>query len=150
MIAGVVARAREAIAGAGDAPAPDVTAAHEAATDDGDAPGVTINVRLPDGAEADPGDTLFVLARSAASGSRMPIAVQRLTVGQLPLQLRLDDSSSMAGQKLSEAGEVVLVAQVSPDGRPGQATATWVAQSGPVVPSVAGDAVELLLAPNTP
>ena len=66
----------------------------------------------------------------------MPIAVQRLTGAQLPVTLRLDDSNSMAGQKLSAASSVIVAVQVSRSGRPGEANARWLGQAGPVAPSV--------------
>ena len=71
-------------------------------------------VALPEGPGLAPTDTVFVLARNAASDSRMPIAVQRLQAAQLPVTLRLDDSNSMAGQKLSATESVMVVVQVSP------------------------------------
>ncbi|HEY7775722.1 MAG TPA: hypothetical protein VIC02_04185, partial [Kineobactrum sp.] len=82
------------------------------------------------------------------SDSRMPIAVQRLQAGDLPATLRLDDSSSMAGQKLSEAGEVVVIVQVSPDGSPGEANASWLGRAGPLQPSRSADTLAITLQPQ--
>ena len=65
----------------------------------------------------------------------MPIAVQRFEAGELPLTLRLDDSNSMAGQKLSSFESVMVLVQISPDGRPGEAGASWLGQAGPLNPS---------------
>ncbi len=110
--------------------------------------GVTVRVALPEGATLAPSDTVFVLARNAASSSRMPIAVQRLQAGQLPATLRLDDSNSMAGQKLSTTESVVVVVQVSPSGTPGEASATWLGQAGPLAPSVDISPKEILLHPK--
>ena len=62
-------------------------------------------------AQASPGDAVFIFAR--AQGSRMPLAVVRHLVSELPLTLTLDDSSSMAGQKLSDFEQVTVVARVS-------------------------------------
>jgi cytochrome c-type biogenesis protein CcmH len=140
MIGGIIEQARAKL---GEAPgvAPAVVA-------DAAGIGVSVNVTLPVGATVAPGDTVFVLARNAASDSRMPIAVQRLQGRQLPLQLRLDDSNSMAGQKLSEVASVMVVVQVSPEGRPGEANATWTGQAGPVEPSAAGEPVEIVLQPR--
>jgi cytochrome c-type biogenesis protein CcmH len=109
--------------------------------------GVTVAVSMPQGAAAAPGDTVFVLARNAESDSRMPIAVQRLKGSQLPLTLRLDDSKSMAGQKLSETATVLVIVQVSPSGQPGEANATWLGQAGPLAPSEATEPVEIVLVP---
>lgn len=109
--------------------------------------GVTVAVALPEGAAIAPGDTVFVLARNAESDSRMPIAVQRLRGSQLPLTLRLDDSNSMAGQKLSETPAVLVLVQVSPSGQPGEANATWLGQAGPLAPAADSRPVEIILSP---
>ncbi len=111
--------------------------------------GVTVRVALPEGASVAPTDTVFVLARNAASDSRMPIAVQRLQAQQLPVTLRLDDSNSMAGQKLSDTDSVMVVVQVSPSGAPGEAAATWLGQAGPLAPSSDTSPREILLQPRT-
>ena len=108
----------------------------------------TVRVSLPGDARVNATDTVFILARSAAADSRMPIAVQRLRGSQLPLTLRLDDSNSMAGQKLSAADSVVVVVQVSPDGRPGEAFATWLGRAGPLAPSLEAKPLEIVLQPR--
>jgi cytochrome c-type biogenesis protein CcmH len=79
----------------------------------------------------------------------MPIAVQRLQAQQLPVILRLDDSNSMAGQKLSDTESVIVVVQVSPSGAPGEAAATWLGQVGPLAPSSDTSPREILLQPRT-
>lgn len=113
-----------------------------------DTVGVSVVVSMPAEAIYDPSDTVFVLARSAASDSRMPVAVQRFQAGQLPILLRLDDQSSMAGQQLSEAGEVVIVVQVSPDGKPGEANASYLGEAGPLLPSLNLEPVNIQLRPR--
>lgn len=110
--------------------------------------GVTVRVTAPPDAAIGPADTVFILARNADSGSRMPIAVQRLTGAQLPVTLRLDDSNSMAGQKLSQTPSVIVAVQVSPDGRPGEENASWVGQAGPLAPVKDGAPLEIVLAPK--
>ena len=107
-----------------------------------------MRVELPQGAQLAPSDTVFVLARNADSDSRMPIAVQRLQAGQLPLTLRLDDSNSMAGQKLSGTESIVVVVQVSPTGTPGEAGATWLGKGGPLAPSLDLAPLEIVLQPR--
>ncbi|MBN7798972.1 c-type cytochrome biogenesis protein CcmI [Parahaliea mediterranea] len=145
MIAGVIAQARERL-GEG-APSPEAGPTGPVA-EAGPEAGLTVRVALPEGANLSPDDTVYVLARNAAGDSRMPIAVQRLRAAQLPLTLRLDDSNSMAGQKLSASGEVVVVVQVSPSGQPGEANASWLGRSGPVLPGSGGDPLEITLAPR--
>jgi len=149
MIAGVIERARASLGEVAQTNTnPDAPSISQVAAP-ADGTGVSVNIAMPAGASFSPNDTVFVLARNAASDSRMPIAVQRLSAGQLPLTLRLDDSNSMAGQKLSEADEVLVIVQVSPDGRPGEAGATFLGQAGPLVPGDGDTAVKILLSANS-
>ena len=155
MITGVVEMARQRLVEAGELPATVAAAApvSQASTPGTPVPeqasaGVTVEVTLPEGAEVAATDTVFVLARNAASDSRMPIAVQRLQAGQLPVTLRLDDSNSMAGQKLSATESVVVVVQVSPNGTPGEANATWLGQGGPLAPGTDLPPVQIVLQPR--
>ena len=110
--------------------------------------GITVRVTAPEGVTIAPSDTVFILARSASSGSRMPIAVQRLQGITLPLTFRLDDRHSMAGQKLSETGEAIVAVQVSADGRPGEKSARWLGEVEGVTPSAEGEPIEVLLRPG--
>ena len=65
---------------------------------------------------AQPADTVFVFAR-AADGPGMPLAAQRVKVGDLPYRFRLDDSMAvMPGRKLSDADRYVVGARVSKSG----------------------------------
>ena len=67
-------------------------------------------------AAAGDNDTVFVFAR-AVSGPRMPLAIKRMTVRDLPARFVLDDSMSMAGgPKLSSQAQVVIGARVSKTG----------------------------------
>lgn len=107
---------------------------------------VTVSVTLPAGAEVSSG-SIFVLARPANSNQRMPIAVVRRSVTDLPLEVTLDDSNSMAGQSLSTLDRVDIEVQLSPSGQPGLQNASWTAlaenvQLGPDI------RVELVLQPS--
>lgn len=75
---------------------------------------VILSGKLSGQAKAD--DLLFVFAR-ADEGSRMPIAVLRAKVADLPFSFRLDDSTAMAGgQKLSDFSSVTIEARISKAG----------------------------------
>lgn len=90
-----------------------------------------------------PTDTVFVFARNP-QGSRMPLAVQRAKVADLPLDFKLDDSMAMSPEfKISGAAEVRIEARISKTGSatPGPGDLIGV---GPVVkPGTAKVAVQI-------
>jgi cytochrome c-type biogenesis protein CcmH len=66
--------------------------------------------------KAAPTDTVFILAR-APEGSRMPLAILKHQVKDLPLDFALSDAQAMSpAMKLSSFPEVVVVARVSKSG----------------------------------
>lgn len=109
-----IQRAREKISEAGGTlPEPQV-----ATTQDGLKVRVELAAALAD--KVQPGDTLFVFAK-AASGPPMPLAVKRLTVADLPVEVNLSDADAMMPQlKISSFPQIQLMARIS---RAGNATA---------------------------
>jgi len=75
---------------------------------------VTLASAVASGAKPD--DTVYIFAR-AAQGPRMPLAILRHKVSDLPLKFRLDDSNGMAGgPALSAATAVKIEARISKTG----------------------------------
>jgi cytochrome c-type biogenesis protein CcmH len=95
---------------AASAPAPSATAAANATL----AGQVQIAAALK--AKAAPEDTLFVFAR-AVDGPRVPLAILRRQVKDLPLTFTLDDSMAMnPAMRLSTATQVIVGARISKSG----------------------------------
>lgn len=84
---------------------------------------VELAAKLKD--QVQPGDSVFIFAKASA-GPPMPLAVKRLTVADLPVEVTLADSDAMMPQlKLSNFPQVQLMARIS---RAGNATSgEWVA-----------------------
>lgn len=79
-----------------------------------------------------PTDTVFIFAR-AAEGPRMPLAVIRKTVKDLPLTFKLDDSMAvMPSLKLSSVSTVVVGARISKTGNATPSPGELQGQSRPV------------------
>lgn len=79
----------------------------------------------------EPGDSVFVYAK-AVSGPPMPLAVKRMTVADLPVEVILSDSDAMIpSMKLSAFDQVTVGARISKTGNP-------VAQAGDLFVEVTG------------
>lgn len=90
-----------------------------------------------------PTDTVFIFAR-AAEGPRMPLAIVRFQVKDLPLNFTLDDSSAMAPtMRLSLHQKVVVSARVSKSGQATPTAGDLMGQSGPVDNTSRGLTIEI-------
>lgn len=123
---------RSNAANAASANAPDNTARPLAAGVSG-----TVSLAPALAARAAPTDTVFVFARAAA-GSRMPLAVFRATVADLPLNFKLDDSMAMTATRLSDAKQVIVGARVSKSGNALTQPGDLSGESAPIAPGARG------------
>jgi cytochrome c-type biogenesis protein CcmH len=77
---------------------------------------VTVSLSPALASKAAPDDVVFIFARPV-SGPRMPLALVRKQVRDLPATVTLDDSQGMSpAMKLSSAPEVIVVARVTKSG----------------------------------
>ncbi|HSC94461.1 MAG TPA: c-type cytochrome biogenesis protein CcmI [Burkholderiales bacterium] len=91
-----------------------------------------------------PGDTVFIFAR-AVDGPRVPLAVTRREVRELPATFTLDDRMAMApGMNLSAHARVVVGARVSKSGQPAPQPGDFEGLSSPV--NVGASGVNVVIA----
>lgn len=113
---------------------PAVTPASDSATPAAVSLKVTVSLSPAVAKLAAPNDVVFIFAR-AAQGPRMPLAIVRKQVKDLPATVILDDSVSMSPQmKLSNVPEVVVVARVSKSGTAAAQAGDLEGMSAPVKP----------------
>lgn len=87
---------------------------------------------------SDPNDTVFILVR-AAQGPKMPLAIVRKQVRDLPFKFKLDDSTAMTPQmKISNFDRVVVIARVSKSGNAMSQTGDMQGMSAIVKPGTVG------------
>ena len=111
------------------------TAGHEALSG-------TVTLAPALAAQAAPDDTVFVLARPESG--RMPLAVFRATVKDLPLRFHLDDSMAMTPtMKISDMKHVIVAARISRSGNAISQPGDLLGESGPVAPGTTGLAIEI-------
>ena len=91
--------------------------------------------------KAAPTDTVFVFAR-AAQGPKMPLAIVKMQVKDLPAKFAFDDSMAMTPEmKLSNQAEVVIGARVSKSGQAMPQSGDLEGLSSPVKVGASGVAV---------
>lgn len=110
--------------------------------------GVTLRISLGDQVQVSDDTTLFVFARPAGQTSGAPVAVARMTAGDLPLEIRLDDNYSMSPQSaISSQENVVVVGRLSSSGSINPQPGDWEGQvEAPVVSAdEQGEPAELVI-----
>lgn len=106
---------------------------------------VSVRVSLGEAVTADPEDAVFVYAR-AWQGARIPLAIQRLKVADLPLTVKLDESMAMdPNRSLATAPQVEIVARISKSGNAVPQPGDWQSAVGPVVPGASGKRIKLII-----
>ena len=123
------------------APGGTTTAAGAGASNAGAVSGVvTLDPSLA--SQAAPDDAVFVFARPA--GGRMPLAVLRKTVRDLPLTFTLDDSMAMSpAAKISSATQVTIGARISKSGTAIPQPGDLAGETTGVAPGTTGIAVRI-------
>jgi cytochrome c-type biogenesis protein CcmH len=99
-----------------------------------EAPGskiITLNVSLGADVKARADQLVYVYAR-AWRGPKMPLAIHRLQVSELPATVRLDETMAMSPQfTLTNASQIEVVARISEDGSATSQPGDWQASEGP-------------------
>jgi cytochrome c-type biogenesis protein CcmH len=124
-------------------PPPAPAAPSPAATAGTTAVSGTVSLAPALAAKASPEDTVFVFARPA-EGSRMPLAIVRKQVKDLPFRFELDDSMAMSPQsRLSAFSQVIVGARVSKSGTAVPEAGDLQGQSQPVAVGTRDLAIEI-------
>ncbi len=127
-----IERAKNLLGDAGEAVA-NAEGAEESSQVDADGASVVVNVALADGVAVDSNDTVFVYAR-AWQGPKMPLAIAKIRVADLPTQITLTEAMAMMPRMtIATVPQLELVARVSKDGSPQTRPGDWQAAKGPVV-----------------
>ncbi len=122
-------------AGPAPGPGPRTTAAPAAAAGARITGSVSVVAGL---AGVSPEDTVFIFARPA-EGARVPLAVLRKQVRDLPSDFSLDDSLAMSpAARLSQASSVIVGARISKSGNPMSQPGDIEVLSAPVAPGAQG------------
>ncbi len=94
----------------------------------------TVELRADLAGKVQRNDTVFIFAR-ATEGPRMPLAVFKGYVTDLPISFTLDDSMAMRPQlKLSGFDQVVVVARISKSGTPTPQSGDLEGTTSPIKP----------------
>lgn len=106
---------------------------------------IGIHVSLADGVKAQPDQVVFVYAR-AYQGAKMPLAIDRVKVSDLPRVVLLNESMAMTpAMSLGTVDKVEVVARISNDGTAASKPGDWEGNFGPVDLNTAGAVVNVII-----
>lgn len=92
--------------------------------------GITVDVSLAENLPSLDEDLMVFVYAKASNGPKLPLAVKRITVKELPIKIVLSDALSMTPQfKLSGFDNVVIGARVSVSGDPIAQQGDWFTQT---------------------
>ncbi len=107
---------------------------------------IALRVRLADGVTVAPDQQVYVYAR-AWQGSRMPLAIMRISAAELPKTITLDETMAMSPMaSLAQADQVEVVARVSEDGSATAKPGDWQVSAGPLDMEALPEVTELVIA----
>jgi len=120
-----------------------------ASSSDSAEPVIQVAVSLAEQVHYSPTDTVFIYAR-AWQGAKIPLAIARIQASQLPIDIKLTNSMSMApSMNLSTAKQFELVARLSKSGDPIAKPGDWQATLGPIEIDPAQQKVHSLIISQT-
>lgn len=110
-------------------------------------PAISVNVKVSLGEKVRvPKDAVVFVYARAWNGPKMPLAIKRITVAQLPADITLDNSMSMApGVNLFSFEVIELVARVSKSGNALPEKGDWQVTSGKVNTKEVTEPVNLII-----
>lgn len=106
---------------------------------------IGVHVNLADGVKAQPDQVVFVYAR-AYQGAKMPLAIDRVKVADLPRVVLLNESMAMTpAMSLGTVDKVEVVARISNDGTAAAKPGDWEGSLGPVDLTASGPVVNVTI-----
>lgn len=119
----------------------EIASSNNAAPSGSTSPRIQVNVTLDERiqSQVSPETTVFIYAR-AWQGAKVPLAITRITVKDLPADVTLTNAMSMApSMNLSTSEQFELLARVSINGSPVPQSGDWEAKLGPITALSTGD-----------
>lgn len=109
-----------------------------------------VSVVLGAAVDSSPEDTVFVYAR-AWQGAKIPLAIARLKVSDLPAVVTLNESMAMApNMTITSAAELEVIARISKSGDPVGKSGDWQASDGPIQLAGQSGSIKLVVESQLP